>query len=192
MPEASLARSAAALDDAFADDIATQIRAFLLSLREIARDGDPAIGVPLLLLEVSQLMLAGGRLGAIDDVVPNERFEPDAGVESDLDELRDRLATMLTGLDEYIEVFDPYTPNPEFVTMRMSDDLADVASNLQHGLAHYAAGRKDEALFWWQFGYLSSWGAEAGAVLRALHSIAAHSRTDSDRPDPNEADVARL
>jgi hypothetical protein len=76
--------------------------------------------------------------------------------------------------------------------MRMSDDLADVASNLQHGLAHYVAGRKDEALFWWQFGYLSSWGAEAGAVLRALHSIAAHSRIDSDRPDPNEADAAKL
>ena len=124
-------------------------------------------------------MLAGGRLGAIDDVVPRERFEPDAGAEPDLDELRDRLATMLTGLDEYIEVFDPYAAQPR------ARDHADVRRSGRRRLEPPARRSRttwraasDEALFWWQFGYLSSWGAEAGAVLRALHSIAAHSRID--------------
>ena len=32
-----------------------------------------------MLLALSQLLLAGARLGAITDVVPSERFEPDAG-----------------------------------------------------------------------------------------------------------------
>jgi len=179
MGETELASGAAAVDQAFTVQIADQIRSFLLALREIARSEDAATAVPLLLLEVSQLMLAGGRLGAIDDVVPSERFESDPGPDPDLDELRSRLADMLSGLDEYVEVFDPYAAQPELVKMRLSDDLAGIASALQHGLVHFAEGRRDEALWWWQFSYLSSWGAEAGAVQRALQSIAAHSRIDS-------------
>jgi hypothetical protein len=176
MSDTELASGTVALDQAFTEQITDQVRSFLVALREIARAEDAATAVPLLLLEVSQLMLAGGRLGAIDDVVPSERFETDAGPDPDLDELRDRLAGMLAGLDEYVEVFDPYAAEPELVKMRLSDDLTGIAEALQHGLAHFVEGRRDEALWWWQFSYLSSWGAEAGAVLRALQSIAAHSR----------------
>jgi hypothetical protein len=35
-------------------------------------------------------------------------------------------------------------------------------------------------LWWWQFSYVSSWGAEASGVLRALQSIVAHDRLDTD------------
>jgi hypothetical protein len=49
-----------------------------------------------------------------------------------------------------------------------------------NGLAHHRAGRIHEALWWWQFSYVSSWGAEASGVLRALQSIVAHDRLDTD------------
>ncbi|MGH3486750.1 MAG: DUF5063 domain-containing protein, partial [Actinopolymorphaceae bacterium] len=169
----------------FAQEIADQVESFLIALREIARSEHHATAVPLLLLEVSQLMLAGGRLGAITDVVPVERFEPDAGPDPDLDELRERLGYLLADVDVYTEVFDPYGQQVELLHGRLSDDLAGIASALVHGLKHHRAGRIDEALWWWQFSYLSSWGAEAGAVLRSLHSVVAHARLDSGSDEPN-------
>jgi uncharacterized protein DUF5063 len=174
----------------FAQEIADQVESFLIALREIARSEDQATAVPMLLLEISQLMLAGGRLGAITDVVPVERFEPDAGPDPDLDELRERLGYLLADVDVYTEVFDPYAQAPELLHGRLSDDLAGIASALVHGLKHHRAGRIDEALWWWQFSYLSSWGAEAGAVLRALHSVVAHARLDSVVDDATEAKKA--
>ncbi|HEY6740060.1 MAG TPA: DUF5063 domain-containing protein [Actinopolymorphaceae bacterium] len=169
----------------FAQEIADQVESFLIALREIARAEDQSTGVPMLLLEVSQLMLAGGRLGAISDFVPVERFEPDAGPDPDLDELRERLAYLLAEIDSYAEVFDPYGQPPEVLNGSLSDDLASIAQALLHGLKHHRAGRIDEALWWWQFSYLSSWGAEAGAVLRALHSVIAHARLDASHTDPD-------
>jgi hypothetical protein len=174
----------------FAQEIADQIESFLIALREIARAEKQSTAVPMLLLEVSQLMLAGGRLGAITDVVPAERFEPDAGPDPDLDELRERLGYLLVDIDHYTEIFDPYSQPPELLNGRLSDDLAGIAAALVHGLKHHRAGRIDEALWWWQFSYLSSWGAEAGAVLRALHSVVAHARLDSVREDQAAADDA--
>jgi hypothetical protein len=132
--------------------------------------------VPILLLETSQLLLAGGRLGAIRDVVPDERFETDAGPDPDLDELREKLNALLKPVNTYKEVFDPLAPKSEIETRRISDDLALVCADLAHGLAHYKAERVTEALWWWQFSYLSSWGPAASAVQRALLSVVARSR----------------
>ena len=87
----------------FVVEIADQVESFLVALREIARGADPGSTLSLLLLEVSQLLLAGGRLGAIADVVPPEEYEPDAGYDPDLAELRERLAALLGGIDEYAE-----------------------------------------------------------------------------------------
>ena len=65
--------------DEFAVQIGDQIESFILSVREVAKGDDPDSAVPYLLLEVSQLLLAGGRLGAHEDMVPDERYEPDVG-----------------------------------------------------------------------------------------------------------------
>jgi hypothetical protein len=54
-----------------------------------------------------------------------------------------------------------------------------VAEALLHGLAHYRAGRQTEALWWWQFSYLSHWGSQAATTLRALQSVVAHDRLDA-------------
>lgn len=162
-----------------AQQVADQVASFLLALQAIAREGDAGRGVSLLLLEVSQVLLAGARLGVLRDFTPVEEFQPDAGPDPDLDRLRHRLAGMLDGVDAYAEVFDPYG-EPEVVPSTLSDDLASVATALAHGLRHHRAGRVLEALWWWQFSYVASWGAEASGALRALQSIVAHDRLDAD------------
>ncbi|PZG78847.1 DUF5063 domain-containing protein, partial [Streptomyces sp. NTH33] len=96
--------------DDFAVQIADQIESFLVAVTEVAKGDEPDSAVPFLLLEVSQLMLAGGRLGAHEDIVPEERYEPDPGPEQDVDALRENLARLLDPVDIYSEVFDPYEP----------------------------------------------------------------------------------
>lgn len=163
----------------FAVQISDQVESFIVSVSEVAKGDDPDSAVPYLLLEVSQLLLAGGRLGAHEDIVPDERYEPDIGPEPDVDDLRERLAVLLDPVDVYSEVFDPYVPRTAPVACRISDDLADVVTDLRHGMAHYRSGRVSEALWWWQFSYLSNWGPTASAALRALQSLVAHVRLDT-------------
>lgn len=165
--------------DDFAVQISDQVESFLVSVAEVAKGDDPDSAVPYLLLELSQLLLAGGRLGAHEDILPDERYEPDVGPEPDVDEMRLRFAALLEPIDVYTEVFDPYQPRSAPVACRISDDLADVVTDLRHGMAHYRAGRVTEGLWWWQFSYLSNWGPTASAALRALQSLVAHVRLDT-------------
>ena len=162
----------------FEEQIADSVTSFLLALRAIAREGNGAEAVSLLLLEISQVLLAGARLGAQTDFTPREEFQPDVGPEADIDELRLRLAEMLEGVDAYTFVFDPYVP--EVVESRLSDDLASIAIDLENGLRHYRAGDVDEALWWWQFSYVNNWGNLAGAALNALLSVVSHDRLDTE------------
>lgn len=175
--------------DDFAVQISDQIESFIVSVREVAKGDEPDSAVPFLLLEVSQLLLAGGRLGAHEDIVPEERYEPDLGPEQDVDDLRERLAALLNPIDVYSEVFDPYEPRKAPVACRISDDLADVVADLCHGLAHYRAGRTTEALWWWQFSYFSNWGSTASGALRALQSLVAHVRLNQPLEDLDGLDT---
>ena len=173
----------------FEEQIADSVTSFLLALREIAREGNGAQAVSLLLLEISQVLLAGARLGAQTDFTPREEFQPDVGPEADIDELRLRLAEMLEGVDAYTFVFDPYVP--EVVESRLSDDLASIAIDLENGLRHFRAGDVDEALWWWQFSYVNNWGNLAGAALNALITVVAHDRFDTDfEVDADQVEVA--
>ena len=174
----------------FAQQIADQVESYLIAVRAIAR-GEAEVGeaVSMLLLVVSQVLLAGGRLGVQADFAPLEEYEPDPGPDPDLDAMRHRLAVLLDGVDAYTEVFDPYVDPPELVSSLLSDDLTSIASALAHGLQHHKAGRVAEALWWWQYSYVASWGPEASAVLRALQSVVSHDRLDSDFESEQE-DVA--
>ena len=109
---------------------------------------------------------------------PSQEYQPDVGPEPDLDEMRLRLAEMLDGVDTYSFVFDPYVP--EVVDSQLSDDLTSIATDLENGLRHYRLGNVDEALWWWQFSYVASWGNLAGAALNALLSVVAHDRLDAE------------
>lgn len=159
-----------------ADGLAQAAARFVQSAEAVASGagGDQAIAI--LLLEVADVVAMGARLGAIDDVVPEGRFEPDAGAEPDVDRLREALSEQLAPVNAYVEVFDPYAA-PELVAGRLSDDIAVIVADLLHGLAHHAAGRILEALWWWQTTYLSSWGDSGAAALRALRSLVSHVRT---------------
>jgi len=162
----------------FAEEIADQVESFLLALRAIAAEGDAGSAVPLLLLEVSQVLLAGARLGAQRDFEPRQEFQPDVGPEADVDDLRLRLADILGDADTYGFVFDPYAP--EIVVCQLSDDLSSIAADLENGLRHYRRGDAEEALWWWQFSYVSNWGNLAGAALNALLTVVAHDRLDTE------------
>jgi hypothetical protein len=173
------------------EETASDAQAFLDAVTEVATGSSPDIAIPVLLLALSQSLLAGARLGAITDIVPSERFEPDAGPDPDVDPVRANLANVFEGLDEYADIVDPLT-NGEVVRGSLSDDLADVAADLAHGLRHYRAGRVDEALWWWQFSYLSTWGLRATTALRVLQSMLGHLRLDVDADTVADAEFEAL
>jgi hypothetical protein len=165
-----------------ADRIARQAQEFLDGVTALANGEGKDETVPLLLLEVAQIMLAGAQLGASRDIILPGNWEPDVGADPDLDALRTGLAAGLLDFDDYAELFDPYQ-DTKATQFRLSDDLATVAADLIHGLKHYEAGRAAEALWWWQYSYVNHWGTHGGAALRALHSVVAHSRLDvADEP----------
>lgn len=161
-----------------AQQVADATEAFLVGLQAISRGEAAGGAVPLLLLEVSQLLLAGARLGVQVDFLPEEQFQPDVGPDPDLDAMRLRLADVLGGIDTYALNFEPY--DPETVPSQISDDVASIAADVANGLRHFRRGDVAEALWWWQFSYLASWGTQACGVLAALHSVVAHDRLDRD------------
>ncbi len=162
-----------------AADTATDVRSFIEAVTTVASGTSPDVALPIVLLALSQVLASGARLGAIADVVPSERFEPDSGPEPDVDPLRAALANAFDGLDDYAEVVDPVL-SADVVRGSLSGDVAAVASDLAHGMRHFESGRVDEALWWWQFSYLSSWGSPAASALRVVLSILAHLRLDAD------------
>ncbi|MBD2759961.1 DUF5063 domain-containing protein [Yimella sp. cx-573] len=174
-----------------ADETARDAETFALSVREIAAGSAPETSIPLLLLLLTQLQLSGARLGAVQDVVPPDRFEADPGPERDLDPVRQSLANLFDGIDDYTDLVDPVT-SVELARGALSDDLAAIVQALEHGLAHYRAGRRTEALWWWQFSYLSEWGVRAASALRVLLTILRHLRLDVDDEVAAEAEFDAL
>jgi hypothetical protein len=163
----------------FAAQIADQVESFLIALNAIAREDSAGVAVPMLLLEVSQVLLAGARLGVQQDFNPTQEFQPDVGPEPEgVDDLRISLAKVLDNLDTYSFVFDPYLP--EVVESQLSDDLVSIAADLDNGMRHYRLGNTAEALWWWQFSYVSNWGNLAGAALNALLAVITHDRLDAE------------
>ena len=159
--------------------VSTEVRRFLSTVTEVAAGANPEVAIPLLLLAVSDVLAAGARLGALVDIVPAERFEPDVGPDADLDPLGAALENLLEGVDDYREVADPVL-GTEVVTSSISGDLVLIAGALAQGQRHYDAGQVLEALWWWQYSYLSNWGERASAMLRVLLGVLAHLRLDID------------
>ena len=158
--------------------VADATEAFLVGLHAISRGEAAGAAVPLLLLEVSQLQLAGARLGVQVDFTPEHQYQPDVGPDPDLDAMRLRLAEVLGGIDTYALNFEPY--DPETVPSQISDDVTAIAADVANGLRHFRRGDVLEALWWWQYSYLASWGTVACGVIHALHSVVAHDRLDRD------------
>ncbi|MEN1975812.1 MULTISPECIES: DUF5063 domain-containing protein [unclassified Cellulomonas] len=176
---------------AVAESVARESRAFLSTVTEVGAGANPDAAIPLLLLAVSDVLGVGARLGAIVDVVPSERYEPDVGPDPDVDPLRSALANVLDGVDEYAEVVDPVL-GTEVGAATLSGDLVAIAGALVQGLRHYDRGHVLEALWWWQFSYLSTWGERASSVLRTLQTLLAHLRLDVEDDVAAEAEYDAL
>ncbi|MEO3873227.1 DUF5063 domain-containing protein [Nonomuraea sp. B12E4] len=162
---------------ALAEEISGHAQDYVDGLTRVAGgEGGDAIW-SLLLVEVAQVSLAGAKLGANQDVILAGNNEPPMSEDPDIDGVRTALAERLEAVDDYAEVFDPYK-DTGVTPYRLSDDLTAVAADLIHGLRHYHAGRPYEALWWWQYSYFNTWGNHAGAAMRALQALAAHSRLD--------------
>ncbi|WP_448058754.1 DUF5063 domain-containing protein [Cellulomonas hominis] len=174
-----------------AASVADETRSFLTTVTEVGAGTNPEAAIPLLLLAVSDLLAAGSRLGAIVDVVPPERYEPDIGPDADVDPLRAALANVFDGIDDYAEVVDPVL-GAEITASTISGDLVAVAGALVQGLRHFDAGHPLEALWWWQFSYLSVWGERASSVLRVLQVLLGHLRLDVDDDVATEAEYDAL
>ncbi|MFF2620706.1 DUF5063 domain-containing protein [Oerskovia turbata] len=174
-----------------AASVSAQARTFLTTTAEVASGAAPEAAIPLLLLATSDLLAAGARLGAMMDVVPDQRFEPDAGPETDLDPLREGLARLLDGLDDYPEIEDPVL-GAVVGQASVSGDIACIAEALAKGLQHYDSGQELEALWWWQFSYLSLWGERAASALRVLQLVLAHLRLDVEDDVAAEAEYDAL
>jgi hypothetical protein len=164
---------------AIAAESALDARNYIGTVTEVASGQVADTAIPLLLLATAHLLLTGSRLGAIQDVVPVARFEPDPGPDADVDPLRASLSNLLEGLDDYADVVDPVT-HAEMTRGSLSNDIVEIVVALDHGLSHYDDGRPIEALWWWQFSYLSTWGDRAASSLRVLQSVLAHLRLDAD------------
>ena len=170
---------------------APQAERFLQTCVDVATGAAPEAAIPLLLLATSDVIGAGARLGAMVDVIPTTRSEPDDGDETDVDPLRIGLALVLEGIDEYIEVVDPVL-SAATGDAELSADLATVAAALGQGLQHYEAGHVVEALWWWQFSYLTSWGDRGASAVRVLALILGHLRTDVLDDPAADAELAAL
>lgn len=174
-----------------AESTAKEAGDFLSTVTEVAADANPGAALPLLLLAVSDLLAVGARLGAIVDVVPPDRFEPDTGPDPDIEPLRTGLMNVLDGVDEYAEVVDPVL-GPEVAASTLSGDLLAVAEALVQGLRHFQNGQVLEALWWWQFSYLSTWGERASSALRTVQCLLAHVRLDVGDDVAAEAEYEAL
>ena len=185
---------ASAVDDVVADlalECAAQAASYVQTIRDIASGDNAAAAIPMGLLALSQVLVMGARLGAIEDIVPRDRFESDPGPDIDLDPLLDGLRSQFHGLDDYTDVVDPVT-STEVAPGSLCADLTEIAASLLHGLQHHEAGDDSEALGWWQFSYLSQWGVRASMALRVLQTLLGHVRLDADDDVVAEAEFDAL
>lgn len=164
-----------------ADDTARDARAYLDTVTELASGGVEDSALAILMLALSTIISAGSRLGAVQDILLEDLYEPDSGPDADLEDLHMGLADLLEGLDDYADIVDPLI-STDLTQGSLANDLTEVAAALGHGLAHYDKGRTNEALWWWQYSFMSSWGERAIAGLRMLVCMLGHIRLDVDTP----------
>ena len=74
--------------------------------------------------------------------------------------------------DHYFEVFDPYIEG-DLVIGSLQDDFADIALDLERGLARWNAGFPKYAVWHWRFTFDTHWGDHAVDALRALQRACA-------------------
>lgn len=162
---------------ALASVVVPRVRGFIQTIVDIASGDDPDADLSMAVLTISELLSAGAHLAAVTDIVPPKLCEPPLATEVDLEPLRVALHQRFGDLDEYSDVIDP-VQGEELEAAELSADIATVIESLTHGLQHYDNGNQIEALWWWQYSYISIWGERAASVLRVLQMMLMHIRLD--------------
>ena len=160
------------------------MESYLVALQAMSREENAGTVVPLLLVEVSQILFAGARLGAQRDFTPSAEYQPDVGPDPDLDAMRLRLARLLDSVDTYTYNFDPYVPEivegaalrrPDQHRHRPGQRAAPLPCRQRRRGAVVVAVLLRRQL-----------GQQASAALRALQSVVAHDRLDTDFESESE------
>lgn len=177
---------------AMADELAADAASFVAAVESVAAGGNPSAAVSVLILALSGVLSAGAKLGAQEDVGTAGAESEDGiagaaalGEGHSTGALRAALAEQFGGVDQYWEAVDPYL-GQEVAAALLSDDLADISGDLLQGLALYSEGRYADAMAWWQYSYLASWGPAASACLRAVQSLIAMVRLGAPMGSPGE------
>lgn len=172
---------------ALAERTAIEARSYLDTVRQLAHGDAEESALPVLMLALSRVIATGTRLGAVADVLVDDRYEPYSGPDADVDHLLMGMAALLEGLDSYVEIVDPVLSR-EYSDESLSNDVTEVAAALAHGLTHFEHGRVHEALWYWQYSFMASWGDRAMCGLRMIVSILGHIRLDVENIDDVDAD----
>ena len=83
------------------DEMALIVQDFVRSVETVAAGGLGDTAISLLLMQTAQLAAHGARLGAVTDIVPEGRYEPDNGQEPEVDGLRLSLIEVFAHADNY-------------------------------------------------------------------------------------------
>ena len=87
---------------------------------------------------------------------------------SDIDKQTINISKQIPTL--YWTMFDPYKDDKP-VCGDITDDLSDIAYDLQYGIKEYDNGKIGNAVFEWRFGLNAHWGNHAIDALKALHTL---------------------
>ena len=76
-------------------------------------------------------------------------------------------------IDGYWKVFDAFAESELPVFCTLSDDLADIYTDLKEGLILYDLGKVNDAVWEWRFNYFIHWGRHLTGAQTALHQYLA-------------------
>jgi hypothetical protein len=124
---------------------------------------------PSLEMRRAQEFLAELHLAAVN--LP--RVEPENDVEgeeiSSYEMICKRFASLpVYGYWDVFDVLNPEAEEPVFGTL--TDDLADIYSDVKRGLSLFDAGYKIEAIWEWRFNFYIHWGVHLTSAQRAIHT----------------------
>ncbi|MCR5685893.1 MAG: DUF5063 domain-containing protein [Lachnospiraceae bacterium] len=122
--------------------------------------------------------------------LPDLEYMEDMKYEED-DSIPHRPISFVDEYEYYWTVFDPYCkyaetdeePKKEIEPCKgmLTDDLADISTELSQGVEAYRAGLVCEAIFQWRFGLLSHYGNHITSALRAMTSAWEYETQHRDR-----------
>jgi len=138
----------------------------------------PQVYAAALLLPSTEVLYSNSEVVAAsqeEEALPPAAPDPDHPSPDDWRVLYRDLANYFGERNFYREIFDPFRPieEEEEVLGALSDDVADIYSDLVTGLKKWERGESGGALWEWRFGLEHHWGEHASGAIRALHCRAA-------------------